>query len=315
MEKLVCLLLFALYGTTAAEESYIKSINTTILSEHYNANDGDFPFMVSIQKRFDETSGRGHECGGVLITLQHVLTAASCLFYSASGYPVEIDSKYYRIFAGHNGLSNDKDPDRLRLIKSYTMHPNFEAGDKHQNDIAVLTLDSPLIESRRLKPLPVPKQDDGPENHLIDDRIGSVYCKVSGWGQTTPTSPMHNTLKYVSKRLVKLNDCRAEYPRVNLTNADSSMVCAESTVQMTYGCHGDEGNPLVCNDRLVGILFQDHTCEISSKPQLYTRVSHYSNWINSVIDAQKASSSTFQPGLALVFILAVVHLVFSKFNM
>ncbi|XP_026737198.1 kallikrein-6-like isoform X1 [Trichoplusia ni] len=301
-------------GSSALPQAQIINTTTTILSTHFNANIGEFPYMVSFQKRFDETSERGHQCGGVLITLEHVLTAASCLFFDASGYPAEIDSKYYRIFAGHNGLSNDKDPDRLRLIKSYTMHPNFEAGDKHLYDIAVLTLASPFIENYRLKPLPLPKQDDRPENHLYDDRVGAVYCKVPGWGQDTPTAPTQNTMKYVSKTLRNLKECESEYPKVDLSAVSSSMVCAASTMNMTYGCHGDEGNPLVCNNRLVGILFQNHTCEISTKPQLYTRVSHYSNWIQSVIDAQKASSTTFQPTVAMVTIFTVSQYVISKFN-
>lgn len=44
-------------------------------------------------------------------------------------------------------------------------------------------------------------------------------------------------MKYASKTLRNLKECESEYPKVDFSAVTSSMVCAASTMNMTYGCH------------------------------------------------------------------------------
>ncbi|XP_026737140.1 anionic trypsin-like [Trichoplusia ni] len=312
MEKIVCLLLIALYGCSAAPaELEIRETptldNVTTVAIHLVANDGQFPFMVSIQQRF-EPGQLGHTCGGTLISLQHVLTAASCLYQTTSGSPVLINPQFYRVFGGHRSLGNNmNDPDRVRMIENFTIHPDFVGNNQHLNDIAIITLDSPFVAGQYLQPLPLPEQDEQPSEQEGD-------CTICGWGKkTADTSLMQNSLTYAPKTVLNQTECIAEYyTKFNIPTAvDENMVCAASTRSLTYGCPGDEGGPLVCNKRLAGVLFTSVRCGISTDPLLYTRVSPYANWAKGVVGEplSTSSSATFQPGVALVFMLAVKQFV------
>ncbi|CAH0605376.1 unnamed protein product [Chrysodeixis includens] len=289
MEKIVCLLLIALCGINAApadelEAQSITSRNSNVVAIHLVANDGEFPYMVSLQRRF-EPGQRGHVCGGTLISLRHVLIAASCLYETVSGTPTLINPAFYRVFGGHHRLGNNmNDPSRVRMIESFTIHPEFVGGKRHLNDIAIITLNAPFVANTRLQPLALPAQDEQP---IVDET-----CTVPGWGlKTSNDNLMQNGLTYSTQVVARDQAaCVSQYTEMFgiPTAVNANMVCASGTRDLTYGCPGDEGAPLVCgrfsnNRRLVGILFTSVRCGISTDPLLYTRVSPYANWARSVI--------------------------------
>ncbi|CAD0197076.1 unnamed protein product [Chrysodeixis includens] len=289
--------------------------DSTVVAIHNVANDGEFPFMVSLQRRF-EPGQRGHVCGGTLISLQHVLTAASCLYESASGTPTLINLEYYRIFGGYHNLgSNMNDPTRVRMIESFVIHPDFVGGNGHLNDIAILVLDSPFVASNRLQPIALPEQNEQPDVQAT--------CAVPGWGKKVGTDTfMANRLKYSTQSIANNQEsCIKQYTdKYNVpTVVNPNMVCASATRALTYGCPGDEGTPMVCgnsaNRRLVALAFTSVRCGISTEPLLYTRVSPYADWARTVIGQSTSSSTTFQPAVAMVFILAVTQFVTSKFSL
>lgn len=71
------------------------------------------------------------------------------------------------------------------------------------------------------------------------------------------------------------------------TFVDDSILCAF----YRYGnglCHGDGGNPLVLNNKIVGIALWDVSdvkspCAIG-KPDRFTRVSYYLDWIENHVN-------------------------------
>lgn len=79
---------------------------------------------------------------------------------------------------------------------------------------------------------------------------------------------------------------------------------------------GDGGNPLEClrhpiyPGRLTGLLSKTNDCSSSDNPEIYTRVSAYYGWVHQVIyhiEPVPGASSAFQPELATLAILAVIH--------
>ncbi|KAF9800149.1 hypothetical protein SFRURICE_014214 [Spodoptera frugiperda] len=101
----------------------------------------DINYVISLQeKESTPTYERGHKCGGVLITRQNALTAASCVF--EDGQPIDITN--YRVFAG-TVLTNEN-ADSVRDIASITVHPEYNS-QTSANDIAVITGDegNPLV--------------------------------------------------------------------------------------------------------------------------------------------------------------------------
>lgn len=72
---------------------------------------------------------------------------------------------------------------------------------------------------------------------------------------------------------------------------------------------GDEGIALVCSGGLTGIMIQTNLCAVSSYPEIYTRVSNYTEWIRSVT----GGASTYRPELTFFAILAMItSAIFNK---
>ncbi|KAF3851313.1 hypothetical protein F7725_013085 [Dissostichus mawsoni] len=68
-----------------------------------------------------------------------------------------------------------------------------------------------------------------------------------------------------------------------------NMLCAGDTRGLDDACKGDSGGPLVCrnNDKmtLMGVISWGDGCGQKDKPGVYTRVTHYIDWIKSIIKA------------------------------
>lgn len=71
-----------------------------------------------------------------------------------------------------------------------------------------------------------------------------------------------------------------------------SMICAGDTLSgwNKDTCHGDSGGPLQiphprneCLFQVLGITSFGQGCAIANTPGVYTRVSHYLNWIEDIV--------------------------------
>lgn len=78
--------------------------------------------------------------------------------------------------------------------------------------------------------------------------------------------------------------------------------CITVSLNITAFIQGDEGNALVCNGELTGILSLTNQCLVTSYPEVYTRVSNYTQWIRGVT----GGASSFKPQLGLFAVAAVV---------
>ncbi|CAF5152884.1 unnamed protein product, partial [Rotaria sp. Silwood1] len=117
------------------------------------------------------------------------------------------------------------------------------------------------------------------------DNIGMVAV---GWGSTSAsTISLSSTLLQVTLQSVPTTDsgCR--------------MVIADSTVQFCAGiqiggkdtCQGDSGGPLMAYVdnvwQLYGITSYGYQCAFPGIPAVYTRVTHYIDWIKSIISPEE----------------------------
>lgn len=112
-------------------------VGTTTISKGEEANPGQFPWQVLVG---DDVSGE--LCGGSLITHQHVLTAAHCVF----GRTVD----EITVLVGH--IYWDKAlPDDFSHISAIKIYPSFttEKAWVSKPDISILTLEHSVKFSER----------------------------------------------------------------------------------------------------------------------------------------------------------------------
>ncbi|CAD7084571.1 unnamed protein product [Hermetia illucens] len=146
--------------------------------EGSDASPAQFPSQVSL--RFGTL---GHYCGGSLLTLNDVLTAAHC-----ASYGIRMMRRYVVVVAGEvksekkNSLSRQES-----TVKSVAVHPLYDC-KSFKNDIAIIKSNDQFNETSYVKPLP--RISSKPE-------IGQE-CYVVGWGSADPTlmGEIAETLQY-----------------------------------------------------------------------------------------------------------------------
>ncbi|KAF5286567.1 hypothetical protein FQA39_LY16250 [Lamprigera yunnana] len=97
---------------------------------------------------------------------------------------------------------------------------------------------------------------------------------ISGWGQVNLSSSVYSTkLKYIRATVIAINYCKQLLPQYII---DDTMLC---TLDIGQGnCHGDNGNPLVSNNVLIGLVSWGIPCAVG-KPDVLTNIVSFSSWI------------------------------------
>ncbi|KAG6444168.1 hypothetical protein O3G_MSEX003234 [Manduca sexta] len=184
-----------------------------------------FNYSISLQLISEVGNySTGHSCGGVLVTLSHALTAASCTFNRSSGELIPFDASEFRVFAGGVNLTNQY-PDLFRDVANYTVHPQFVPPPASINDIAVLTLVAPFL-ATLVTPLALPSSNFAPAD--------MSPCILAGWGSST-----HNEtgLRFTNKYIYNQALCTSVFASLPSTsNIFNTMVCAASLDIVSAGC-------------------------------------------------------------------------------
>ncbi|XP_041910579.1 transmembrane protease serine 11G [Arvicola amphibius] len=205
-----------------------------------------------------------HLCGASLIGSQWLLTSAHC-------FDTYKNPKLWSVSFGTT-LSH---PLTTRKIASIIIHENY-AAHKHDDDIAVVKLSSPVLFSENLRRVCLP---DATFQVLPKSKVF-----VTGWGALKANGPFPNSLQEVEIEIISNDVCN----QVNVYGGaiSSGMICAGFLTGKLDACEGDSGGPLVIPHDgniwyLLGIVSWGIDCGKENKPGIYTRVTHYRNWIKS----------------------------------
>ncbi|XP_053699313.1 acrosin-like [Sabethes cyaneus] len=231
---------------------------------------GEFPSKVSLQMA--RTSA--HFCGGTLLTMRHVLTAAHCVT-NIEGIPWS-PATIQAMADDLNVLPRMGSPSRqVRQVQFLVIHNNYHPAKLH-NDIAIVRLVSDFTKTATLYPtLRVSRTPPGGE-----------LCSLAGWGVTSEHSQI------ISPTLQRVNLAVVDFERCNLNYQGSltaGMLCACAPGR--DACQGDSGGALICHNRVAGVVSFGAGCAHPDFPGVYMDVAHYEKWISKVISGAVRSGA------------------------
>lgn len=206
-------------------------------------------------------------CGGSLITSASVLTAAHCMENSQST----------QVILGAHDFTTIEPTQNRQIIEpaNYRFHPDYKK-ETFENDIAILYLPIDINFNQFIQPVIFPLPIDR------DDLFAGEFATVTGWGETSDSSPRYSPeLRSAQNFVIPNSVCVATFGAL----ITSSKLCM-STLGNRGSCKGDSGGPLTITRRgetiLIGVasIFAAASCE-SGFPVVFTRITYHDSWIRS----------------------------------
>lgn len=216
---------------------------------------GAVPWQVYLQIDPDNNPANGYyECGGSIIDATRIVTAAHCTFDSTTNTPFAAGA--FTVAAGRSnsrGTVKAGDTPQVRQVSQIRRHPYYVSppdgvGSLTQfaDDVAVLTLSTPLSFNGNVQPVALPSGGSGP--------LEGTGISVSGFGlQADGASSSNGNLYRADQALVDTSDPNAAGPVNALWLVGSGGGSS---------CNGDSGGPVVSGApaTLVGIVSNGAHC-------------------------------------------------------
>ncbi|XP_053619446.1 mucin-3B-like isoform X2 [Plodia interpunctella] len=227
---------------------------------------GAWPWQAALYRDGD------FQCGATLVSDQWLLSASHCFYQATEAHWVA------RLGALRRGAWPRGPWERVARIRQVVLHPRYQPRG-FRNDIALLRTD-PLSLHARLRPacLPPPRSQP-PAGH---------YCTVVGWGQLYEHERVFpDTLQEVELPVISTAECRRRTRLLPLYRVTDDMFCAGYERGGRDACLGDSGGPLMCQESgrwyIYGVTSNGYGCARAKRPGVYTKVSNYIDWVDSVI--------------------------------
>jgi len=213
-------------------------------------------------------------CGGTLIHEDIVLTSAQCReVFDKRGIHIGGDHTEY----GANTESEFHEDDTILIHPGYT-----GKGGYYKDDIMLIKLQT----SSDLTPVTL-----GTEDSLYE----TASLTVIGHGDTRQNGKLSELLVEVNNLSLEnfdaCNDIYKEEAEEDDVLDEGSHICvADPNDAGKDSCQADAGGPLLVDDNIqVGIVSFGIGCGQMGKPSVYTRVSHYKEWIDTNVCAMSSN--------------------------
>lgn len=220
------------------------------------ANINQFPWTVSVRQY------GSHRCGGSLIRVNRVLTAASCT-------PRNLPANFLTVRAGS---TNRNTGGQLIQAADLVVHHSFVEG-RFRNNIAIVFMAGSFntaLAGIALIPL---------HAHNAAAPTG-ILAQITGWGETAVDGPYSDNLRVVAVPIIAHTACVSKYSN-HIFPLSADMLCAGFDHGERDFCQGDIGGPLVLNAQLIGLASFNIACGSSDYPGVYTRIASFSNWVSA----------------------------------
>ncbi|XP_055382805.1 proclotting enzyme [Condylostylus longicornis] len=235
------------------------------------APNGQWPWMAAIFLHGPKRTE--FWCGGSLIGVKYVLTAAHC---TRDSRQKPFAARQFTVRLGDVDLSTDAEPSApvTFAVTEVRAHERFSRVGFY-NDIAILVLDRPVRKSKYVIPVCLPRPGFTPHR----DRLPGRRATVVGWGTTYYGGKESTAQRQADLPIWRNEDCdRAYFQPIN-----ENFLCAGYSEGGVDACQGDSGGPLMMrvDTRWIqlGIVSFGNKCGEPGYPGVYTRVSQYLDWI------------------------------------
>lgn len=204
-------------------------------------------------------------CGGSVISHNKALTAAHC--------DIRKNDDSFQIRVGGEGVRDGK---KFPITNTFR-HENFTRGSSNNpiNDLMIVEFYNPDQKLGAWAPR---------LNNISAYPTDNAVLTASGYGRLASQGNLPGHLRSVNVPVVSQTRCQLVYPDVTA----EENICAGN--DKFDSCQGDSGGPLweraamnASEILLLGVVSYGYGCASPNAPGVYTRVSGYADWIESIL--------------------------------
>lgn len=183
----------------------------------------------------------------------------------------------------HNLYASSDDSNvQERTVDQIFIHPRYKSTSNY-HDIALVKLSEKIIIGTKTRPACL----------WTDDKINTKHVIATGWGLTKFGGAPSDELLKVDLEIFDQEECVQYYGtgRKYRNGIIEEQVCAGDRTGEKDTCEGDSGGALQLRVQqngayvyhVIGVTSFGKACGMIANPSVYTRVSKYIDWIESIV--------------------------------